>query len=93
MSDTAAPKADPPDPYAEYLTEIDARSLALRDRFGLLSENDLSALLGVDPHTLTVWRSKKLGPTVVKLGRGVFYRRADVDAWIAQNVAPMKPVL
>ncbi len=88
MSDTPAPKVDPPDSYDEYITELDARSATMRDRFELLSENDLSALLGVDSHTLTVWRKKNLGPAAAKLGRGVFYRRADVDAWIAQNVAP-----
>lgn len=88
MSATPAPDVDLPDPYAEYIAELDARSLALRDRFGLLSEQDLSSLLGVDLRTLAVWRSQKRGPAVVKLGRGVFYRRADVDAWIAQNVAP-----
>jgi predicted DNA-binding transcriptional regulator AlpA len=93
MSDTPAPKVDPPDTYDEYFTELDVRSATMRDRFGLLSEGDLSALLGVDPLTLTAWRKKNIGPAVAKLGRGVFYRRADVDAWIAQNVAPMKPVL
>jgi predicted DNA-binding transcriptional regulator AlpA len=65
------------------------RSEKLRDTFALLSEEDLGALIGVDPRTLTVWRCQKRGPDVVKLGRAIFYRREDVDAWIALNVAPM----
>ena len=32
------------------------------------------------------------GPDTVKLGRSVFYRRADVEAWIALNVCPMDRV-
>jgi predicted DNA-binding transcriptional regulator AlpA len=68
------------------------RSEKLRDTFALLSEADLAALIGVDPRTLTVWRCQKRGPDVVKLGRAIFYRRADVDAWIALNVAPMDRV-
>jgi predicted DNA-binding transcriptional regulator AlpA len=68
------------------------RSEKLRDTFALLSEADLGALIGVDPRTLTVWRCQKRGPDVVKLGRAIFYRRADVDAWIALNVAPMDRV-
>jgi predicted DNA-binding transcriptional regulator AlpA len=68
------------------------RAEKLRDTFALLSEADLSALIGVDPRTLTVWRCQKRGPDVVKLGRAIFYRRADVDAWIALNVAQMDRV-
>ena len=68
------------------------RAERLRDAFALLSEADLGALIGVDPRTLTVWRCQKRGPDVVKLGRAIFYRRADIDAWIALNVAQMDRV-
>ncbi len=65
-----------------------ARAERLRDAFELLSPPDLSALIGVDERTLAVWRSQHRGPDFVKLGRAVFYRRADVNAWIELNVSP-----
>jgi predicted DNA-binding transcriptional regulator AlpA len=63
------------------------RGERLRDAFGLLSPADLSALIGVDERTLAVWRVQRRGPDFVKLGRAVFYRRADVNAWIQLNVS------
>jgi predicted DNA-binding transcriptional regulator AlpA len=68
-------------------TEI-SRSEQLRDAFGLLSPADLSAMIGVDERTLAVWRVQRRGPDFVKLGRAVFYRRADVSAWVELNVSP-----
>lgn len=65
-----------------------ARAERLRDVFELLSPTDLSALIGVDERTLAVWRAQRRGPDFVKLGRAVFYRRADVNAWIELNVSP-----
>jgi predicted DNA-binding transcriptional regulator AlpA len=85
MSDASPLKVDAPDPYDAFLDSLDSRALALRDRFNIISEHDLSILLGLDSRTLAAWRAKNFGPPVVKLGRGVFYRRADVDAWIAQK--------
>jgi predicted DNA-binding transcriptional regulator AlpA len=64
------------------------RAERLRDAFELLSPTDLAALIGVDERTLTVWRAQCRGPDFVKLGRAVFYRRADVNAWIELNVSP-----
>jgi predicted DNA-binding transcriptional regulator AlpA len=64
------------------------RGEQLRDLFQLLSPADLSALIGVDERTLGVWRAQRRGPDFVKLGRAVFYRRADVTAWIELNVSP-----
>ena len=78
---------DLPSPFDEVET---GRPEQLRDTFALLSPADLASLLNVDDRTLAFWRSQKRGPAVVKLGRAVFYRRTDVDAWIAQNVAPME---
>ena len=92
MTNTDVPEDTPSeqlDAYEELLTVLDARSLYLRDRFGLLSEADLGALIGVDPRTLTVWRTQKRGPDVVKLGRAIFYRRGDIESWVAMNVTPM----
>jgi hypothetical protein len=79
------PEAALPD-YSDGFT----RAERLRDAFELLSPTDLSALIGVDERTLAVWRSspRPRGPDFVKLGRAVFYRRADVTAWIELNVTP-----
>jgi hypothetical protein len=68
------------------------RAKQLRDKFGLLSEDDLGALIGVDPRTLAIWRAQKRGPDVAKLGRGVFYRQAGVNSWIELNINPMDRV-
>jgi predicted DNA-binding transcriptional regulator AlpA len=39
----------------------------------------------VNVRTLERWRSIGFGPAFVKLGRRVFYRASDVEAWIAQQ--------
>lgn len=55
---------------------------------GLLSEDELAALLDVKAQTLQSWRVQKTGPDFVKLGKAVFYRKTDVEDWIAANVVP-----
>ena len=60
----------------------------LRASFGLLSPEDLGALIGIDERTLAVWRVQKRGPDYVKLGRAVFYRKSDVSDWIELNKTP-----
>ena len=81
-------------PYAETTDDTGApnvdgcRSEKLRDAFALLSQDDLGALLGVDPRTIAIWRSQRRGPDYVKLGKAVFYRRSDVIAWVELNVTP-----
>jgi hypothetical protein len=66
---------------------VDAgRGERLRDAFALLSPEDMAALIGIDTRTLAVWRSMHKGPDFVRLGRAVFYRRADVLAWVELNV-------
>ena len=53
---------------------------------GLLSEDELAELISVKTQTLQAWRSQKTGPDFVKLGKAVFYRKSDVEEWIAANV-------
>lgn len=53
---------------------------------GLLSEDELAQMIEVKPHTLSVWRAEGKGPDFTKLGKSVFYRRIDVEQWIAANV-------
>jgi predicted DNA-binding transcriptional regulator AlpA len=96
MTDSAQPAdmtASERDAYEELLVALDSRALYLRELFGIFSETDVSALTGHDPRTLTVWRTQKRGPDAVKLGRAVFYRREDIQAWIAANVMPMDRVM
>lgn len=62
------------------------RSERLRDAFQLLSPADLAALIGIDERTLAAWRAMHKGPDFVRLGRAIFYRRADVLAWVELNV-------
>jgi hypothetical protein len=43
-------------------------------------------LLHVRPATLTCWRNERRGPRFLKVGRFVFYRRADLAAWLATQL-------
>lgn len=50
--------------------------------------------LGLDPRTLDLWRQKKFGPPVIKLGggRGVIrYRRTEVEAWLDAQTLRFAP--
>jgi hypothetical protein len=64
-------------------------SCELRRRFGLYTPDDLAELLDLDARTLAVWRAQKRGPDFVRAGRAVFYRRCDIEAWLALNVIPV----
>ncbi len=55
---------------------------------------DPGELLGVDrmtdeypwsAGTLYAWRHKAQGPPSVRLGRRIFWRRSDVESWIADQ--------
>jgi hypothetical protein len=65
------------------------RARQLRDQFGILAPEDLADMIGVDVRTLATWRAQKRGPDAVRAGRAVFYRRKDIDEWLALNVVPM----
>lgn len=41
---------------------------------------------GTTDQSWAAMRHKGTGPRYVKLGRRVYYRRADIDAWIEANV-------
>lgn len=42
--------------------------------------------IGHRPPTLHRWRVEGYGPPFIKLGRKVFYRRADLDAFLDSHV-------
>lgn len=61
----------------------------LRAAYGLLTDEELAAMLELRPETLAKWRIQKTGPSFTYLGKGVFYRRDDVLAWIQSCVQPV----
>lgn len=46
-----------------------------------LTTEELSERTGIPVETLRQWRRHGRGPVPMKLGRGVRYRLADVEAW------------
>lgn len=52
----------------------------------LMTIDDLAAYLQVPKATVYAWRSRRNGPPAMTVGgRALRYRRADVDAWLAQQ--------
>lgn len=50
----------------------------------LLTAQDVATVTGLSVHTLSWWRfNGGPGPKHLKLGRRVFYRRTDVEQWLA----------
>ena len=58
----------------------------IRSQLGILTTEEVAGSLEVTEHTLAMWRAEGKGPHFVRLGRGVFYRRADVQDWIDKSV-------
>jgi predicted DNA-binding transcriptional regulator AlpA len=58
----------------------------LRGVVGLITPKELAEAIGVAEQTLAGWRCTNKGPDFVKLGKAVFYRLADVQNWVSQNV-------
>ena len=57
-----------------------------------LTDEELAIELGIPKRTPGQWRYLGRGPTFVRVGRHVRYRRDDVDAWIdEQTVTPGGP--
>jgi len=51
----------------------------------LLSDVAAAKIVHQKRSTLATWRATGRGPAFIKLGRRVFYSRADLDAWIASR--------
>jgi hypothetical protein len=47
----------------------------------MLKTKDFAAEQRIKPDTARVWRWRGIGPRFVKIGRTVYYRHEDVDAW------------
>lgn len=52
----------------------------------ILSTDQAAELLGLSERTLENWRWQRKGPSYVKLGRSIRYRKTDVENWIKANI-------
>lgn len=52
----------------------------------LMTIHEVSEYLRVPVGTLYNWRYLGTGPACAKIGRHLRYRRADVEAWVAERV-------
>lgn len=57
----------------------------LRERLGLISQEELADMLEVTRETLREWRRLKQGPDYVRVGKSVFYRESDIHDWMKRN--------
>lgn len=55
-----------------------------------LSTRQAAELLGLSPRTLERYRGSGEGPPFMRMGRGVRYSRADLDAWMEHGRPPAK---
>ena len=51
---------------------------------GRMNPQGASAYTGLSAKSLAIMRSRGEGPPFHKLGRYVFYKKADLDAWISR---------
>ena len=58
------------------------------DEFSLLTEKQAAKIVKQKPHTLAVWRCRKPWKAIphIKIGRSVFYRRADIAEWLQSKL-------
>lgn len=59
---------------------------AMPNALDLLTPDQVQELTGNSIVTLSRWRQRGYGPKYLKLGRKVWYRRADLDEWLAAQV-------
>lgn len=53
----------------------------------LLKLQEAARSYGFSEATMYNWRHQGKGPRSVRLGRRVYYRRADIEAWIESQMA------
>ena len=54
----------------------------MEDYRNLVNEHDLAGELQVSIWTLRSWRRRAYGPTALKMGKRVMYRRTDVSSFL-----------
>ena len=52
---------------------------------GWISRVDLAIELGLSVDTLRRWEAQRLGPPCMRAGRKVYYRRAAIEEWMADQ--------
>lgn len=57
----------------------------LADGDALLAESQAADLLNLSSRTLQAWRAKGIGPSFVRAGRAIRYRKRDLIAWVESN--------
>jgi Helix-turn-helix domain len=65
--------------------------VALRDRLGLLTEDDIAVIAGVEVKTVRQWRSERTGPPFTKIGRRPLYRVDALQRWLAAGEQETQP--
>ena len=63
----------------------------LRNEFSIYTEGELADMLDLKLETIRAWRSEKQGPKWIKLGKGVYYRAADIADWIESPHSVQEP--
>ena len=61
----------------------------------ILTVDQAAAYLAIPKATLYTWRTRRVGfgPRAVKIGGCLRYRRADLDAWVAEHLEPSEPTV
>lgn len=72
------------DPLTGRPTHAALNAENLRYELDLIPAEEFAAAIPLAEQTLATWRSAGEGPSYVKLGKTVFYRRADLKEWIAR---------
>ena len=57
----------------------------------LLGEVQAAKFLNLSTRTLQAWRCQGFGPTFVRAGRAIRYRKADLLSWVAVNLVVPRP--
>ena len=52
----------------------------------LIPSNETAKALHVEAQTLVTWRTRGEGPDFIKIGRAVYYRRADIAEWLGNQL-------
>lgn len=57
-----------------------------------LTTREAAEVLGMHPGTLANWRSRRIGPPWLKLGKSIRYRRCELEAWCQHQHSMSKEV-
>jgi phage terminase Nu1 subunit (DNA packaging protein) len=62
-----------------------------RRELGLLTEQQLAAIAGVDVRTVQNWRTARTGPPFTRFGRTVVYHRESLLRWLKEREVETQP--